>query len=161
VAAADNHRLKRGVRHSRWATVVSTAGLLLASIPVVVAAREAWQAGAQAVSVWSGVYTNEQAIAGEKIYFDQCASCHGDDLAGRERAPALAGTQFLDAWHGKTLRRLLERIEEMPPGAPVSSAHAVELLAFLLYSSEMPSGSTRLPNEPARLGEMTFERAKP
>src|SRR5690242_21713422 len=47
------------------------------------------------------VYTAEQAAAGEKVYFAQCAACHGDDLAGREKASALTGTQFQDAWNGK------------------------------------------------------------
>jgi mono/diheme cytochrome c family protein len=108
--------------------------------------------------VQSGVYTTEQAVAGEKVYFEQCASCHGDDLAGRERAPALAGTPFLEAWHGRNLRRLVERIEEMPPGAPVSSADAVDALAFLLYSSDMPSGPTALPSDRAKLADITFER---
>ena len=32
-----------------------------------------------------------QAVAGEKVYADHCAKCHGQDLAGIERAPALAG----------------------------------------------------------------------
>jgi hypothetical protein len=59
------------------------------------------------------------------------------------------------------LRRLLERIEEMPPGTPVPLAQAVDVLAFLLYSSGMPSGTTNLPTDRARLAEMTFERAKP
>ena len=112
-------------------------------------------------SVWSGVYTADQAAAGEKVYFAQCSSCHGDDLAGRERAPALAGPQFLDAWHGKHLRLMLERIQEMPPGAPVSAADGLNVLAFLLYSSEMPAGSTPLPPDRARLAEITFERTKP
>jgi mono/diheme cytochrome c family protein len=136
------------VRSSHRGTVLWVAGLLLAGTTLA----------AQSTSVWSGVYTTEQATAGEKIYFERCASCHGDDLAGRERAPALAGTQFLEAWHGRNLRRLVERIEEMPPGAPVSSADAVTTLAFLLYSSEMPSGSTVLPADRAKLAEITFER---
>ena|SRR5688572_13022710 len=118
-------------------------------------------AAAQTRSVWSGVYTDEQSGAGEKIYFARCSSCHGDDLGGREQAPALAGTTFLDAWHGKDLLRLLDRIMTMPPGDPVSSAQAVNLLAFLLRSSEMPSGSTRLPTERLALTQIMFERAKP
>jgi mono/diheme cytochrome c family protein len=107
------------------------------------------------------VYTAEQAIAGEKIYFARCATCHGDDLGGVERAPALAGAQFLDAWHGKNLRRLLERIETMPPNEPLSSAEAVDVLAFLLSTSEMPSGSTALPSDRTRLAEIAFERSRP
>src|SRR5688572_18824839 len=73
---------------------------------------------AQPASVWSGVYAEQQAVAGEKIYFARCASCHGDDLGGIERAPALAGAAFLDSWHGKDVRRLLDRIDAMPPDAP-------------------------------------------
>jgi mono/diheme cytochrome c family protein len=114
-----------------------------------------------AASVWAGVYTTKQAEAGEKIYFERCASCHGDDLAGRERSPALTGPQFLDAWHGKNLRRLFDRIGEMPPGAPVASAEAVDLLAFILAAAEIPAGSTALPADRGRLGEIMFERANP
>lgn len=116
---------------------------------------------AQSKSTSSGVYTDEQATAGETIYFGRCASCHGDDLAGRERAPALAGSQFVEAWQGKTLRRLAERIEEMPPGDAVSPAQAVAILAFLLQAAEMPTGSTALPVDRETLGTITFDRAKP
>src|SRR6188508_2895973 len=82
----------------------------------------------------SGVYTAAQASAGEKIYFEKCASCHGDDLGGRERAPALTGGPFFEAWSGKDLRRLLERVEAMPPTAPksLSAADSAAMLAFLL-----------------------------
>jgi mono/diheme cytochrome c family protein len=115
----------------------------------------------KSASVWAGVYTTKQAEAGEKIYFERCASCHGDDLAGRERSPALSGPQFLDAWHGKNLRRLFDRIGEMPPSAPVSSAEAVDLLAFIMATAEIPAGSTALPADRVRLGEIMFEGEKP
>jgi S-disulfanyl-L-cysteine oxidoreductase SoxD len=118
-------------------------------------------AAQQPRSVWAGVYSADQAMAGEKIYFDRCASCHGDDLAGLERAPALTGSQFLDAWHGKSVRRLLDRIETMPPNEPIRTAEAVDVLAFLLRSSEMPPGSARLPADRSQLNEITFERTKP
>ena len=116
----------------------------------------------RAQSVWSGVYTTQQADAGEKIYFARCSTCHGNELEGREQAPALGGPQFLDSWHGKDLRRLLDRILTMPLGdKPVTQAEAVEILAFLLRSYEMPSGSTALPADRALLSAITFERAKP
>ena len=112
-------------------------------------------------SVWSGVYTNEQASAGEKIYYARCSSCHGDELGGIERAPALAGAPFLENWRGKSLRRLLDRIDTMPPTEPksLSPADATAVLAFLLRSSEMPSGPTALPSDRLELGEITFEPA--
>jgi mono/diheme cytochrome c family protein len=129
-----------------------TVALLLASVAL---------GAAQTKSVWSGVYNAEQAEAGEKIYFDRCATCHGDDLGGVERAPALTGATFLESWHGKDLRRLIERIEAMPPTEPVSAAQAVEVLAFLLQSSEMPQGGSALPVDRAQLAAITFERARP
>jgi mono/diheme cytochrome c family protein len=114
-------------------------------------------------SVWSGVYTAEQAMAGEKTYYARCSMCHGDDLGGIERAPALAGSPFLDSWNGKDLRRLFDRVLTMPPADPqkLSNAEAVEVLAFLLRTAEMPSGSTRLPDDRTKLAEITFERVKP
>ena len=116
----------------------------------------------QSRSSWSGVYTTAQAAAGEKIYGDKCASCHGADLAGIERAPALAGGTFLDSWHGSDLRRLLERIDTMPPAAPksLSSAESLALLAFLLRAAEMPAGPAALPADRAQLAGITFERAR-
>ena len=112
-------------------------------------------------SVWSGVYTDDQAAAGEKIYYARCSSCHGDELGGIERAPALAGSPFLDAWRGRNLRRLVDRIDEMPPTEPksLSPADAVAVAAFLLRSSEMPSGPNPLPADRALLGDITFEPA--
>ena len=115
----------------------------------------------QSVTTLSGVYSAAQAAAGEKVYFARCSMCHGDELEGRERAPALAGAQFLDGWNGKDLRRLLDRIAEMPPGEPVSPGDAVDVLAFLLQTSEMPSGQTALPTDRTKLAEITFERQKP
>jgi len=106
------------------------------------------------------VYTAEQAAAGEKVYFAQCAGCHGDDLAGREKATALAGPQFKDAWNGKDLRKLLDRIETMPPTAPKSlpAAQYISVLAFLLRHADMPAGSTALPSDRAQLARITLGR---
>src|SRR5687768_3970355 len=116
----------------------------------------------QSRSSWSGVYTAAQATAGEKIYFEKCATCHGPDLGGIERAPALAGGAFRDSWHGQDLRRLLERIDAMPPNAPGSlpAADSVALLAFLLRAAEMPSGTTALPTDRGQLSRITFERTR-
>jgi quinoprotein glucose dehydrogenase len=109
------------------------------------------------------VYTAEQAAAGEKVYFAQCAACHGDDLAGREQAPAVAGAQFFNAWNGKDLRRLFEHIETMPPTAPKSlpAAQYLSVLAFLLRNAGMPEGSTALPGDRAQLARIAFGRAAP
>lgn len=108
-------------------------------------------------SVRAGVYTAEQAAAGERLYYARCATCHGDDLGGVERAPALAGAAFMDSWNGKNLRGLFDRVAVMPPAEPVTSAEAADVLAFLLRESGMPTGATALPGDRAQLADISFE----
>ena len=68
---------------------------------------------------------------------------------------------IVENWRGKSLRRLLDRIDTMPPTEPksLSPADATTVLAFLLRSSEMPSGPTALPSDRLELGQITFESA--
>ena len=55
-------------------------------------------------SVWTGVYTTAQATRGTDLYNRVCSECHGDDLEGREKSPALAGGSFAQRWDGATLK---------------------------------------------------------
>ena len=136
-----------------------TRSAVLAVVLATCAALAAQQATQTRVA-GSGVYTAAQASAGEKIYFDKCASCHGPDLAGIERAPALAGSAFMDTWRGRDLLRLRDRIDTMPPSAPKSlpDSDAAALIAFLLRMSELPSGATALPVDRATLATITLDR---
>jgi quinoprotein glucose dehydrogenase len=136
------------MRHMRG----TLAGLVLFVCATLAAQQQATSS--------SGVYTAAQAAAGEKVYFEKCASCHGDDLNGRERAPALGGGPFVDAWSGKDLRQLLDRVESMPPTAPksLSPVDSVAVLAFLLREAQMPSGTTALPANRDQLARITFQR---
>ena len=113
-------------------------------------------------SAATGIYTAEQATAGEKIYFDKCATCHGTDLAGIERAPALAGSSFVQTWQGRDLRLLRDRLDTMPPTAPrsLSDADATAIIAFLLRSSDLPAGRAALPADRSELARITFARSK-
>lgn len=114
-------------------------------------------------SVWAGVYTKAQATDGEALFGDHCATCHGDDLAGIEQAPALAGGTFGDTWNGATLKKLFERIESMPPDKPksLSEKQYADILAYLLSASELPAGNTPLEADRSALAEITFNRVRP
>src|ERR1700733_6970612 len=48
-------------------------------------------------TIWSGVYTDEQASRGQALYTSNCSRCHGDDLSGNFGNP-LVGTEFMDKW---------------------------------------------------------------
>ncbi len=79
------------------------------------------------VSVWAGVYTEQQAKRGEALYKKQCAACHGDALEGNgqtERAqklermlPPLSGDVFKGNWNGRPLSDLFDKMKRtMPQG---------------------------------------------
>ena len=110
-------------------------------------------------SVWAGVYTSAQATTGADLYEGMCAECHGDDLEGRERAPALAGGTFAQRWDRATLKTLFERVEAMPPdrpGARPTARQTVDLLAFLLSANNLPSGATPLTGDKEVLSGITY-----
>lgn len=101
-------------------------------------------------SVWTGVYTTAQATRGADLYNRVCSECHGDDLEGREKSPALAGGSFAQRWDGATLKKLFERMQEMPPGDPAARLQPnqyVDLLAFLLSANDVPAGSDPLVSD--------------
>jgi mono/diheme cytochrome c family protein len=115
-------------------------------------------------SVWTGVYTAEQATRGEPLYVRACAECHGDDLEGRERAPALAGVTFNQRWDGAALKKLFERLEEMPPAKPdarLTPQQYIDVLAFLLSANEIPAGTTPLDTEKKVLADITYTSQRP
>lgn len=119
--------------------------------------------GQSTVSVWDGVYTEAQAKKGEAVYTASCMDCHGDDFAGREQAPALAGLGFLDKWKRTTVRRLLDTVEQMPPDEPKSltSQQYVDVLAYILSVNGFPSGKTALPVDRAALAQLELTNVRP
>ena len=66
-------------------------------------------------SVWTGVYSTEQAKRAEGIYAQACAACHGPMLDGGEMAPPLVGSTFNANWNGMTLGDLMERTRTAMP----------------------------------------------
>jgi S-disulfanyl-L-cysteine oxidoreductase SoxD len=98
-------------------------------------------------SVWDGVFSEDQAKAGQADYLRSCASCHGDTLTGGDEAPSLAGGAFLSNWNGLTVGELFERIRTtMPINDPPSVGREVKtrILAYLLKMNRFPSGGTEL-----------------
>ena len=115
-------------------------------------------------SVWAGVYTSEQATRGAAVYRSTCAECHGDDLEGRESAPPLAGGAFGQRWDGATLKKLFERVEEMPPDTPaarLTPAQSADVLAFLLSSNKIPAGTTALAADKDALAAIKYTSQRP
>lgn len=98
-------------------------------------------------SVWDGVYTEDQARAGEAVYVKICAHCHGFSLEGGEQAPPMVGGAFLSNWDQLTGGDLMDRIRKtMPSNAPgtLGRADAAVVLAYVLKSNGFPAGETQL-----------------
>ena len=116
--------------------------------------------GAQtAKSVKEGVYTAEQAKRGEALYKENCAACHGEDLAGSGPMPALAGNDFIVNW--KNVGDLFEKTHtSMPATAPgsLSEQQVSDITAFMLSKSNFPAGQTELPNKKDALMTITIEK---
>lgn len=115
-------------------------------------------------TVWSGVYDAKQAERGAELYSRTCAACHGQDLEGIEQALPLAGGPFAQRWDGSTLKKLVERIEEMPPDDPnkrLSDQQNIDVLAFLLSANKIPAGTTPLAVDRNGLAQITFLATKP
>jgi mono/diheme cytochrome c family protein len=113
--------------------------------------------------VWAGVYSDVQAQRGGSEYQKRCASCHGDDLAGRDQAPGLSGNDFMSSWSGQTVDDLFEVVQaSMPadhPGSLTREQNA-DIIAFLLKSNQFPAGSSDLPSNAAVLKQITVEAKK-
>ena len=136
------------MRNNRVVLVAALGGLVLAQ---------------EKRSVWDGVYTAEQAKRGQARYNQQCASCHGDTLAGGESAPPLAGGEFLSTWNGLTAGELFDRTRTtMPqsrPGSLSREANA-EILAYILSVNQFPAGKVELPQSSEALREIQIDAIK-
>lgn len=82
-------------------------------------------------SVWDGVYTEEQAERGRKVFRTQCADCHetGEFKMGY-----------------RTVNDIFSSRESMPDTSPgsVNAEEYVDLIAYILSENGMPSGKEEL-----------------
>jgi outer membrane protein assembly factor BamB/plastocyanin/cytochrome c5 len=98
---------------------------------------------------------SDQVNLGKTTYAASCAACHGDNLSGREPAPALAGSGFSARWSGRDALALFDRIRTtMPQGAPnsLSEESYAALVAYILQSNDHPFKGTLDPQSMKGLG---------
>jgi mono/diheme cytochrome c family protein len=103
--------------------------------------------GIQQRGVWDGIFTTAQADLGKQSA-GRCTGCHGPELAGSDRAPALKGNTFVANWQDGSVNRLFVKIRDgMPPGNTDSIPPDVKLniVAHLLRENGFPAGASALP----------------
>jgi S-disulfanyl-L-cysteine oxidoreductase SoxD len=102
-------------------------------------------------TVWSGIYTAEQAARGKTGATMNCDSCHGAGLAGGDFAPTLAGADFIGHWYDAKLSELSGKVTQtMPANAPGSlkPEEYADILAYMLELNGFPAGQEPLKIEP-------------
>jgi mono/diheme cytochrome c family protein len=111
--------------------------------------------GAQAArTVLDGVYSDEQAARGKKLYVASCASCHQEGLTGADLAPALKGDDFILKWAGLSMQDLFTKIATtMPADAPATLTPEInaDITAFILQANKFPAGHDELKPEASLL----------
>jgi mono/diheme cytochrome c family protein len=137
---------------------------LLGMVLTLVAGASALLRAQARASVWDGVYSADQAKQGEALYHQNCASCHGDMLEGKDQAPPLTGPDFAMNWNGATLGDLFDKIQlSMPADKPgqLTRDQNAAILAFILNGNQFPAGDQPLPTDADRLQQIRFEAVKP
>jgi ankyrin repeat protein/mono/diheme cytochrome c family protein len=114
-------------------------------------------------TIWDGVFTDEQAGRGSKIYAVSCAPCHKTDLLGDSGTPALAGADFFSRFSGSSVDDLVKTIRaSMPQDAPDSlgTPAYVDLVGYLLKANGGSAGTTELSQDSAALKQIRITNPK-
>lgn len=117
-------------------------------------------------TVWSGVYSESQAIRGEEAFSRNCGRCHGRQLEGSDdpNTPPLSGRFFMRGWRTATLADLFITASEwMPQDIPgsLSPEMYADILSFILKANGMPAGDTDLPPTPETLQKILITEEPP
>ena len=114
-------------------------------------------------STLDGVFTSAQARRGRRVYNQNCASCHGQQLRGGEMAPGVAGRDFIVFWTEIPVGSLFERVRmTMPEDGPgrLSDQEYSDVVAYMLDRNDYPSGETELPVDKAALDRIMIVAAE-
>jgi mono/diheme cytochrome c family protein len=118
----------------------------LAAVLTMLAAPAALSAQGEPVkSIWSGVYSAEQAARGQSEYATHCASCHRDDLSGYESL--LKGERFMNKYREASLYLLFEKTKTTMPrnaGGSLSDQTYVDIVSYVLKANDFPAGAGEL-----------------
>src|SRR5262245_55596162 len=114
-----------------------------------------------AQSLAAPTFTPAQQTAGDAIYKESCASCHGTNLDDGQFAPSLRGPEFRSAWFGRSADVLFAKIETMPPASPgqLGAEKHTSLLAYLMSQNQLIASPKPLPSDIDQLKAMLLPGA--
>ena len=102
----------------------------------------------------SGVYTEEQAAAGEEVFKTVCSKCHS-------AAFPIWGTKFQGMWMtGGSLWKLYDFVSIMMPGdagGTLDPEQYRNAVAYILKINGYPAGTTPLPDVPLDIAYINLD----
>ena len=102
-------------------------------------------------------FLDDQAVAGQEVYEQRCASCHGYNLEGFELAPSLSGNFFSRRWGDGTADNLARNVQRMPPNETgLSEDEAANVLSYIFSRNGIEAGSLALPADLDLLARYTI-----
>jgi mono/diheme cytochrome c family protein len=143
--------MRSATRYLLAASVVFTAAAMNSA---TFASIESQEPSSPTKTVFDGVYTDAQSRRGEDMSKASCVSCHGEELAGSDLAPALLGDDFKGVWSGRTVAELYEKIHTTMPADRIGTLkpqQSADLVAYILKLNDFPSGTSDLGTETAAL----------
>ena len=111
------------------------------------------------------MYNEEQALKGQDLYNEHCASCHGAALEGQGSLP-LSGATFRARWADDhhSVDDLFYIIRTlMPYGQPATlpKQEYIDIIAYILMVNGYPAGAQPLPSDPQILKRITIKAQQP
>lgn len=103
-------------------------------------------------------YTVTQAAAGQVVYAEHCASCHGFRMEGFGLVPGLSGAIFAERWGGHSAAELAQALRRMPPEAQnsLTDAEYASLFAYLLQHNGIAASNAAVPENPTLLSALAI-----
>lgn len=101
----------------------------------------------------SGVYTEEQAKAGEEVFTNVCATCHNESYP-------LWGSKFLNLWAGQSLWKLYEFLSNRMPygnGGGLAQEQYQAVTAYILQRNGYPAGDAAFPTTPLEIAFINLD----
>lgn len=108
-----------------------------------------------------GYYTKSQAAAGQALFHQTCAICHGDNLQGGA-GPALAGKEFLSVSQYQQITAeyfyhfMSTHMPLTHPGS-LSPGQYLDIMAYFLEVNGYPAGSHELTANDGELKGIKIE----
>jgi len=101
-------------------------------------------------TVWNGVFTDAQAVRGQKEFEKNCMRCHEGDTAEDDWAARFRGMGFMERWREYDVDALFTFIKlTMPRRQPKSLPDQtyLDIVASMLQANHFPAGSRELKLE--------------